>query len=155
MAYKVGQVLLELKADTAKLVSGMDRAEKSIYKLKRSFADLVKAAAAIYGVTKAFQILNSVIIETSAKFEKFSLILETLEGSSKKAQQDLEWIKKFAQTTPYEIDKVTEAFVKLKSYGLNAQKELRVLGDTAAALGKPLNMAVEAIADAVTFNRNI
>jgi hypothetical protein len=150
LAYKVGTVLLEIKSDTAKLVSGMDRAEKSIYKLKRSFADLVKAAAAIYGITKTFQMLNSMIIETSAKFEKFSLILETLEGNSKKAQADLEWIKKFAQTTPYEIDKVTEAFVKLKSYGLDAQKELRVLGDTAAAMGKPLDMVVEAIADAVT-----
>ena len=124
-------------------------AEK-FYTRVTQMAHFTAISATIYELSASIKELTKSFIETSAKFEKFSLILETLEGNSKKAQQDLEWIKSFAKTTPYEIDQVTEAFVKLKSYGFNATKELKVLGDTAAAMGKPLDMAVEAIADAVT-----
>ncbi len=45
-----------------------------------------------------------------------------------------------------------EAFVKLKSYGLDPLNgTLTTLGDTASAMGKSLDQAVEAFADATTF----
>jgi len=43
------------------------------------------------------------------------------------------------------------SFVKLRSFGLDPMNGLlRTLGDTAAAMGKPIDQAVEAIADAVS-----
>ena len=61
------------------------------------------------------------------------------------------WISDFAARTPFEIDQVSEAFVKLRAYGMSPTGGLlRTLGDTASAMGKDVMQAVEAIADAVT-----
>jgi len=91
------------------------------------------------------------IVETSAQFEKFSAILETVEGSAEKAKAGIAWVSDFAAVTPYQLAEVTDSFVKLKAYGIDPQKgALRSAGDAAAALGKQLNDAVEALADAMT-----
>ncbi|NRA88710.1 MAG: hypothetical protein HRU28_15275, partial [Rhizobiales bacterium] len=90
-------------------------------------------------------------VNTAAKFEDFRAVLETLEGSSAKAKVSMDWVQEFAVKTPYELDKVVEGFVKLRSYGLDPTNGLlEVLGDTSAGMGKPLIDAVEAMADAVT-----
>jgi hypothetical protein len=61
------------------------------------------------------------------------------------------WISDFAAKTPFEFAEVTDAFVKLRAYGLDpTQGLMSTLGDTSAAMGKPIIQAVEAIADAVT-----
>ena len=94
--------------------------------------------------------LKSQLIDTASQFEQFRAVLETVEGSSAKAEKSLSWASDFAAKTPYELAEVTEAFVKLRAYGINPMDgTLRTLGDTASAMGKPLEMAVEAIADAV------
>ena len=91
------------------------------------------------------------VVDTSKQFEKFGAILKVTEGSSASAQKALSWVQNFAQTTPYEVAEVTDAFVRLRSYGMDPMNGLlQSLGDTAAAMGKPLSQAVEAIADAVT-----
>ncbi|WP_341893887.1 tape measure protein [Ferrovibrio terrae] len=90
-------------------------------------------------------------LDVSAQFERFETILGTVEGSSDKAKGAMSWISDFATSTPYELNQVTDAYVKLRSYGLNPTNGLlRTLGDTSAAMGKPLMQTVEAIADAVT-----
>lgn len=97
----------------------------------------------------AFFVKNQ-LIDTAAQFEKFGAILETLEGSSTKAKASMAWVSDFAARTPFEIDQVMESFVKLRSYGLDPTSGLlNTLGDTAAAMGKDIDMAVEAMADAV------
>ena len=92
------------------------------------------------------------IIDTSAQFERFETILSVIEGSSAKAKDSMDWISNFAAKTPYDLAGVTDAFVKLKAYGIDpiANGMLESLGDTSAAMGKPLMQSVEAIADAMT-----
>lgn len=91
------------------------------------------------------------LIDTAAEFEKYSAILETVEGSQDKAKKSLSWVSDFATTTPFELGEVTEAFVRLRAYGMDPTNGLlRTLGDTGSAMGKPIMLAVEAIADAVT-----
>jgi len=95
--------------------------------------------------------IGSKIIGTSAQFERFQTILETVEGSAAKAKASMDWVSKFAADTPYELAQVTDAFVKLKAYGIDPQSgALMAAGDAAAAMGKPLEQAVEALADAMT-----
>ena len=99
---------------------------------------------AVVGLVKDMVSLNQ-------KMEEYGVILETTLGSKEKANQALEWVKDFAKTTPYEIDQVTQAYVRLAAYGINAQEGvLRTLGDTASAMGKDIMWAVEALADAQT-----
>ncbi len=124
-----------------------------------SFGDKVKgiatAAAGLYVVHEAFGVLKDgakKAIEVTAQFETFSATLKTITGSSIEAKKAMAWIEDFAAKTPYELADVTAAFVKLKSYGIDPIKgdTLKTLGDTASAMGKTLDQAVEAMADAMT-----
>ncbi len=92
------------------------------------------------------------MLDTTAAFEKSLTILKTVEGSAEKAGQSFSWIQDFAQKTPFELQQVTDAFVRLRAYGIDPIRgdALRILGDTASAMGKDVMDAVEAIADAVS-----
>lgn len=107
------------------------------------------AAGAVITAGAGFMIKG--IIDTASQFETFRAQLTTLEGSSEKARASMDWISDFAVKTPYELDEVTEAFVKLKSYGLDPMKDnlLLTMGNAAAGANKDLIQGVEAIADAV------
>ncbi|MCB4365400.1 hypothetical protein KIH07_16780 [Hydrogenophaga taeniospiralis] len=75
----------------------------------------------------------------------------TVTGSSARAAKEFAWIKTFAATTPYSLNEVTNAFIKMKSLGMDAsEKALRSYGNTASAMGKGLNQMIEAVADAAT-----
>lgn len=90
-------------------------------------------------------------VDVASEFERFKTILETTEGSAAGADKAMQWVSDFAAKTPFELAEVTEAFVKLRAYGLDPTTGLlKTLGDTGAAMGKPVMQAVEAIADAVT-----
>lgn len=113
----------------------------------------VAAPIAVAGglLAGAFGLGATSIIDTSSQFEKFQTILEVVEGSSAKAKASMGWVSDFAAKTPYELAEVTDAFVKLKAYGIDPQSgALKSAGDAAAAMGKPLEQAVEALADAMT-----
>jgi len=101
--------------------------------------------AAAYGFKKGF-------VDVASQFEKSETILNTLNmGDTAKSKKEMGWISDFAAKTPYELAEVTEAFVQLRSYGMEPMNGLlATLGDTSSAMGKPLKQAVEAIADAVT-----
>ena len=95
--------------------------------------------------------LKRTFVDTATQFERFETVLKTIEGSSEKARQSMQWVADFAAQTPYELAAANEAFVKLRAYGLDPTTGLmHTLGDTASAMGKPIMQAVEAIADAVT-----
>jgi len=103
------------------------------------------------GVGAGLFAFKRMFLDTAAKFERFQTILETLEGSSLGAKKAMDWVSTFAAKTPYELDEVMDAFVRLRAYGMDPTKGLLTsLGDTSAAMGKQLSQAVEAIADAVT-----
>ena len=110
----------------------------------------VLASAAFAGAGGAFRRLGG-FVETASMFETMETTLGTIEGSGEKAKASMAWISDFAARTPFELDQVSEAFVKLRAYGMEPTGGLlRSLGDTASAMGKDVMQAVEAIADAVT-----
>lgn len=124
--------------------AGLEQAAKRI----ATFA----TAAAVAGAG-ALAALGKSVIDVSAQFESLEASLTTVTGSSTQAKSAMDWISRFAAETPYEINGITEAFIRLKSYGIDplADDALRTLGDTSSAMGKPLMQAVEAFADATTF----
>jgi len=105
-----------------------------------AFAATGGALAAAYKVASA-----------GMQFEGYQTQLTGLEGSAAAGQRAMDWVSKFAATTPYELDQVMEAFIALKAYGIDpTDGSLRLLGDTAAGMGKPLMQAIEMMADAQT-----
>lgn len=109
----------------------------------------VAARAGIVGF--AAGVVGKRFLDTAATFEKYGAILEVVEGSAEGARRSLAWVSDFAARTPFEIGEVTDGFVRLKAYGIDPMKgTLEAVGNAAAAMGKPLETAIEAIADAVT-----
>ncbi|NBI14001.1 hypothetical protein GVX81_10410 [[Haemophilus] felis] len=103
------------------------------------FAQLSRVGGGVVNMTK-----------TASQFEKFQSILEVTEGSAEKAKKSMDWVKQFSIETPFNLEEVMDSFVKLRAYGLDPTNGLlKTLGDTGAAMGKPIMQAVEAIADAV------
>ncbi|EGR0539997.1 hypothetical protein E8A66_00710 [Vibrio cholerae] len=154
---KVGQAVSQCTAkvaeNTAKIGKNIRKNKElrsAVKDLSAGFDDLGnKGALVAAGGAFAFQ---QTFVKTAAEFEKMQVILNRLEGSQDKGAQSMAWISDFAATTPYDLAQVTESFIQLKAYGLDPVQNglLRTLGDTSAAMGKPIEQAVEAIADAVT-----
>lgn len=109
------------------------------------------AAAAATAAAAGAALLGKSIIDTTAQFESYAATLETIEGSAEKANKSLDWIAEFAKKTPYDVAQVTEAFIRMRAYGLDPMDgSLTAVGDAASAMGKSLMDGVEAIADATT-----
>lgn len=122
------------------------KTEKATDKMSRGFKGFGSALAAI-----GFAVAIKNIIEISAVFEKLAASLETVTGSTDKAVQAMEGIKAFASSTPFQVQEITDAFIKLKSLGIApTERGLLSFGNTASAMGKSLNQFIEAVADAST-----
>lgn len=128
--YEMSKAMLALNTSTGKFLLSM--------------ATFYTVSAAIQGVSEAYKY----IFKTAMEFERLGTILNGLEGSAKKGEESFKWVKKFAQDTPFELQEVMDAFVRLKSHGLDT-KYMKVYGDTAAGMGKTMVQTAEAVADAV------
>ncbi len=145
--------LTAIDSEFNKVTDTTKKADTAVQNYTDRLKNIVSGVAGIYAIKKAWDVATSSIsalLGTAGEFEKFESVLTTLEGSSKKSQASFSWIKEFAAKTPYLLTGVTDAFVKLRSYGIDPMDgTLKALGDTSAAMGKPLMQAVEAMADAV------
>lgn len=147
LGYKV-----EGEKELARFKAGVDGAQQKL----SAFAGWARiagaaAAAAAVAAAGASLALAKGVIQTSAEFEKYQATLETIEASSDKAKAALNWASDFAAKTPYELAEVTEAFVRLRAYGLDPlDGTMLAVGDATSAMGKSLMQGVEAIADAAT-----
>lgn len=90
---------------------------------------VLAGAAAAYGFKKAF-------VDTAAEFERYQIMLNKLQGGPEGGAKAMDWIKQFTQDTPYSVDEVTNAFVKLKAFGLDPMNgTMQAIADQAAMMG--------------------
>lgn len=60
-------------------------------------------------------------------------------------------LKEVSSQTPFELDRLTDSYIKLVNRGFKPTKEeITNLGDLASSLGKDFDMLVEALLDAQT-----
>lgn len=148
-ARMAGSAVTALHRKTIRLGKfGARNIKNGVGKVSRGVGLAVGIAASVAG---ASALAANLLVGTAAKFEKFQTILETMEGSSAKAKTAMAWVSNFAVKTPYELDTVMDSFVRLRTYGLDPTNGMMTtLGDTAAAMGRPIMDTVEAFADALT-----
>src|SRR5574343_115768 len=138
--------LLNTEKAGRKAAQGIDSVDKS----SRLAAEAAGRLAGIFSGITAVGIVTY-IAKTAAEFDRLNASLRTVTGSAEGQAKAMDMIKSFAAETPYEIQQVTEAFIRLKSLGLDSsEKSLRSFGNTASAMGKPLMQFIEAVADAST-----
>ncbi len=125
----------EAKKNSAALKTVADDAKKtsfSIRSLTTNIAGLLGATAIFRGLRSGFES----IIGYGSKFETLQIQLNSVMGSIEAGEKATAWIKDFTKNTPYQLDGVSNAFVKLKAFGLDPMDgTMQAIADQAAALG--------------------
>lgn len=111
----------------------------------KSVGGIVAGAFAISSITS----FGKAVIDTTAEFQKFEAVLSNTLGSNSAAQLAMQSISNFASQTPFQVNELTGAFVKLANQGFKPTiKEMTSLGDLASSTGKSFDQLVEALLDA-------
>ena len=125
---------------------GGNIASRGIDSLKGKIMGLATTYLSLQGAKK---LAGSAIGEASG-LEQYRNTLNTVMKDTKKAGETMAWAVDFANKTPFETNEVVDATVKLQSYGLSAKDVMTDIGNMSSVMNKPLDQAVEAVADAQT-----
>lgn len=91
------------------------------------------------------------VLKATAEYQKFQAVLSNTLGSSALANLKLKELQDFAAKTPFGVNELTGAFVKLANSGFKPTgDEMTRLGDLASSTGKSFDQLAEAIIDAQT-----
>jgi len=153
-------LIIDLLMKTGSFETDSKRAEAIVKKrtqsMKKEFATMAADVKNIMaGMFAGISVSAAVgkLIAVQREFDGLNASLETITGSSQSAQKEMAWIKTFAAQTPYSINEVTQAFIALKAFGLDAsEKTLRSFANTTTVLRKDLIQFIEAVADASNNN---
>lgn len=153
-----GSIVVDLLARTGSFQTDMDRAAKIAQRrakeMENAFDRMAgKVTGAFSGLVAGVTVAATAtkLLDVQRQFDVLNSSLVTVTGSSKAAGVEFAWIKEFAAQTPFDLAQVTDAFIKMKAFGLDASEgALRSYGNTASAMGKSLNQMIEAVADAAT-----
>lgn len=148
----------ELK-DVAEAAGDVDdeaaKAEKSLARMGKAsqIAGSIAngLAAAMVGTATIVGTVGKKVLEVGGNFESLRIQLKTTTGSAAEAEKAFKFIQDFTSGTPFQLEEVTNAFVKLNNFGIEPTEQvMRSFGDFASAMGKDLNQIVEAVTDATT-----
>ena len=132
-------------------------ADTEINSLNRSSGALggtmksLKRVVATVFTTIAITAFVNKVIDARQEYERFDAVLTNTFQSSEIGNGALSMLTDFAAKTPYQLNELTGAFVKLVNRGFTPTKnQMRELGDLAASQGKSFDQLSEAILDAET-----
>ena len=137
----VEELVIQIKADTkglttelngikSKLNRGFD--QKPVNRFGSSVKGLIAPLAGVLAGISAIGALKS-IARVGMEFEDLKDSLNTVFGSMAAGDKAMSQIIEFAQTTPFQVEDVTKAFIALKSAGIEPTKDmLQTFADTAS-----------------------
>jgi hypothetical protein len=148
------KAMADLKSEVNSVNSSIDKSNKqTIQSTKKMSSTFTEVGATLAGVFAVDQLLNfgKAILNTTVEFQKMEAVLTTALGSNSAAKAAMDQIVDFASTTPFQVNELTDAFVKLANRGfVPTMEQMRLLGDLASSTGKSFNQLTEAILDAQT-----
>ena len=146
----ISQLSVNLNANTKGLEKGFKRAKRKVKDFTGSIFNIKTAVAGALGIGGIGAMVGN-LVAVNSEMQRLKSALKTVTGSAEGANQAFDKINNFSKTTPFELNEVTDAFIKLKAYGLDpSDAALRSYGNTASSMGKSLNQMIEAVADAAT-----
>ena len=103
--------------------------------------------AAIGAVTTGVGLFTRAVIGATTQAETLRAQMQTLFGGTWKKTWD--WAINFAAKTPFQINEIVEGLARLKAFNIEPFTSLPIIGDLAGAMGRNVNDAVQAVADAI------
>lgn len=83
----------------------------------------------------AMKSLLSQGIQLNADMERYKVTLDSVYRSQARTNETIQWIVRFSERTPFQVQGLVDTAVQLESVGLEAKHWLPVLGDLAAGFG--------------------
>lgn len=107
-----------------------------------------KILATIGGIAMLKQVASNVV-STAGMFQKYeSVLANALDGSSDKAKAYLSDINSFAAKTNFQLDELTDDFIKFVNRGVTPSMDaMKKMGDFTNTVAKPFDQLTEAILD--------
>ena len=94
------------------------------------------AVAASYLSLNGLKSALESILQTGGKFETIGIQMRSVMGSVADGDTAFKWVKDFAKNTPLDLEGVSQAFVKLKAFGLDPMDgSLQAITDQTSKLG--------------------
>tara|TARA_Y100000114_G_scaffold44835_1_gene40545 strand:+ start:30979 stop:33246 length:2268 start_codon:yes stop_codon:yes gene_type:complete len=153
MAKTVDTLLIEIKAETAKLKAGLADVNKKLDQTKqksKSVGDSLKQVGAVLATLGVGVVLGN-IVNTIRTFEDLEATLRAVTGSAKNAALSFDLIREFTSRTTFQIDEVARAFITLKQAGVvPTAGVLQDFGNFAAGMGKSITDLAQAAFNATT-----
>ncbi len=132
------------------MIRRMKRSRKEGKRMAGAFLKLGRVLAGVFIVGSLTGFLNSVV-NIRSEFEKYEAVLSNTFQSATAGQTAMNFIKDFAEKTPFQLNELTGAYVKLVNRGfVPTAKQMTSLGDLASSQGKSFGQLTEAILDAET-----
>lgn len=136
--HSLNAAIRETEAEIRKAEGSTNALGLSMGKLK--VAGVAAATAVSAGIYKT----GKAAITASSQMEKYQVTLKTMLGSTKAAGERMAEYMDIAKITPFQLSEVVEGGNQLQAMGRYSRQNLEMLGDLAAASGKPLQQVMGA-----------
>ena len=138
----VDELIVEIKADLRGVTAGLNNVKEQLNQTDRRSTILASSLKRLGPIVAAVASAGTVkgIAQIGDSFEQLRISLGTLFGGESGADKALNRINTFAQTTPFQLEDVTKAFISLKAQGIEPnERVLAAFGDAASATLTPLD----------------
>lgn len=126
------------------------QAENAGGKIDNTFKRAGQAVAGYFAVDQLAMVVGK-IVSVRAEFEKYQAVLANSLGSQTEANKSMKDLAEFSARTPFQLNEITGAYVKLVNQGFKpSMEEMTKMGDLASSTGKSIDQLVEAQLDAYT-----
>ena len=96
-----------------------------------------------FGIAQAKNLVGE-IINVRGEFQKYEAVLTNTFQSNTRAAESMGMITEFASKTPFQLNELTDSYVKLVNQGFTpTRNEMRQLGDLASSTGKGFNQLTD------------
>lgn len=147
---EIGAKINEFNQKFNEVNTKLDQSGKEFSKFEKISSSALSSLGAAFSVGAVLS-FGKAVIDTTAEFQKMEAVLTNTLGSQSAAKVAMDQIVDFASKTPFQVDELTNAFVKLSSRGFQPTiQEMTSLGDLAASTGKSFDQLAEATLDAMT-----
>lgn len=147
---EIGAKINEFNQKFNEVNTKLDQSGKEFSKFEKISSTALSSLGAAFSVGAVLS-FGKAVIDTTANFQKMEAVLTNTLGSQSAAKVAMDQIVEFASKTPFQVDELTGAFVKLANRGFKPTiSEMTSLGDLAASTGKSFDQLAEATLDAMT-----